>query len=308
MTECTSLKPIIKWAGGKTCIYKYFKNLLDFIDIDNIRYIDLFCGSLAIPCLLKPKRAIFNDINSSLINLYKIVKLYPTELLRELEILNDIKFNTKQKFLEMRTMFNVQKKTIDRLDKNKKVKHAALFIYLNKRCFNGLYRENSNGDFNVPYRESKTNIYEKDDIIRLSEYFNTNDILFYNESFESLCNKLHFNSLKTDVYSDIIYIDPPYFPCEKSSFTSYSKEPFLIKEQIKLSKLCKQLDKNGIRFILSNTPCDEIKEMYSSFNQYCFWIGRQMRSGKGKSDVYKKNEEANEILIWNYNKLIFFEN
>ena len=100
---------------------------------------------------------------------------------------------------------------------------------------------------------------------------------------------------------DLVYIDPPYYPCNKSSFTAYWKTPFLIEEQIKLAKYCKKLDKNNIKFIVSNAPCQEIKELYKDFNMKTFYIGRQMRSAEGKSDVFEKKNEDNEILIWNFN-------
>jgi DNA adenine methylase len=174
-------------------------------------------------------------------------------------------------------------------------------MYLNKRCFNGLYRENRSGEYNVPYKQYNTDIFHEDEILNLSRYFNQNDIQFYNRDFTEF-DISFFNQ------NDIVYIDPPYYQSNKSGFTSYWKTPFLIKEQIKLLEFCKALDRKGVKFILSNSPCREIRDMYSPFNQYVFWLGRQMRSGKGKSETFEKKNEENEILIWNFSKLIFMDN
>jgi DNA adenine methylase len=102
---------------------------------------------------------------------------------------------------------------------------------------------------------------------------------------------------------DLVYLDPPYYPCGKSGFTNYHQTPFLQKEQEKLFLFCKQLDKKGIKFIMSNSPCTEIKEMYQEYNQYDFYIPRQMRNAKGKSDVADTENESNEILVWNFSEL-----
>lgn len=286
------MKPIIKWAGGKTFISSQFLEVYNQSS-NSKRFIDLFCGSLAIPCIIKPENAVFNDINNQLINLYKIVKSAPKKLLKKLEELNNPDYNNKDKFNELRDIFNKNKD-----DKKLSVEQAGIFIYLNKRSFNGLYRENKDGKYNVPYRKYNTDIYIKEDILSLSKYFKQNNIKFYTR---------HFTEFSIDFFNndDIVYIDPPYYPSSKSSFTSYWKTPFGIKEQHILLDFCRNLDKKGVKFILSNSPCNEITDMYSEYNLHLFYIGRQMRSAKGVSDVYDKKEEANEILIWNFKKLNF---
>lgn len=289
--QINNLKPIIKWAGGKNKILEHFRILYN--STNHKRYIDLFSGSLSLPLILKPKKAIFNDINIWLINLYQVIKEQLPELLEELKILNQDKYNCKEEFNNIRNKYNLIKQKQD-LSNNEKIQMAVIFIYLNKRSFNGLYRENKEGKYNVPYRKYNVPIYRSKELIELSEYFNKNKIKFKSKSY----NEFKINKFKKD---DLIYIDPPYYPCKKSNFTSYWKTPFLIEEQKNLAKYCKELDEKNIKFIVSNAPCPEVKELYKDFNMKTFYIGRQMRSGEGKSDVFEKKNEENEILIWNFN-------
>jgi|TARA_B100000524_G_scaffold342260_1_gene237123 DNA adenine methylase len=285
------LKPIIKWAGGKNKILEHFKILYE--SAQHKRYFDLFSGSLSLPLILKPKKATFNDINIWLINLYQVIKDDLTLLEQELKKLNQDKYNCQDEFNKIRDRYNNLKKKEDITD-SEKIEMAGIFIYLNKRSFNGLYRENQDGKYNVPFRQYKTSIYNKEELVELSKYFNENKIKFKSKSYRKF-------KVKKFKEGDLVYIDPPYYPCNKSSFTAYWKTPFLVEEQVKLAKYCQKLNKKGIKFIVSNAPCQEIKELYKDFNMKTFYIGRQMRSAEGKSDVFEKKNEDNEILIWNFN-------
>lgn len=287
-------KPIIKWAGGKNKIIEKFKPLYERAKPK--RYIDLFSGSLSLPLLidsmnLSTKKSIFNDINKWLINVYKHCKDKPIELIEKLEEYNKKSKNNKECFNEIRDKFNNWK--LKKLSSRKKLEMAAIFIYLNKRSFNGLYRENQEGKYNVPYREYKTDIYSKEEILLFSKYLNKTKIKFKSKSYD----KFDISKFRK---GDLVYIDPPYYPSTKSSFTAYWKTPFLVEQQKELSEFCKKLDEKGIKFIMSNSPCDGIRELYKNFKMESFYIGRQMRSGKGKSEVFDKTDEANEILVWNF--------
>lgn len=287
------MKPIVKWAGGKNKIYDEFKTLLQSSNYN--RYIDLFCGSLSLPLLFLPKQAVFNDINSALINVYKVIKTDLNNLLDELKKINSIEYNNKETFDRLRTEFNENRKEV-----KDKTRYAALFLYLNKRCFNGLYRENRCGKYNVPYRKYNNDIYCEEELEELNKYLNENDIRLSSKSF----TRFDINFFKQ---GDLVYLDPPYYKSEKSAFTSYWKTPFLVEEQKKLLEFCKQLDSKGIKFILSNSPCTEICEMYREFNQKMFYIGRQMRNAKGKSKTFECKNQPNEILIWNFSRIDFLE-
>ena len=288
--QTNELKPIIKWAGGKNKIIEHFKPLYD--SANHKRYFDLFSGSLSLPLLLKPKKATFNDINIWLINLYQTIKDNLTDLKKELKKLNQDKYNCREEFNKIREKYNLLKHQ-EEISDSEKIEMAAIFIYLNKRSFNGLYRENQDGKYNVPYRQYKTSIYHENELNELSKYFNHHKINFKCKSY----NKFKLKKFKK---GDLVYIDPPYYPCKKSNFTAYWKTPFLAEEQKKLAEYCQELDKKGIKFIVSNAPCQEVKDLYKNFNMKTFYIGRQMRSAEGKSDVFQKKNEDNEILIWNF--------
>lgn len=288
--QSNELKPIVKWAGGKVKIYQHFVTLYNKSNCS--RYIDLFCGSLSLPLLIEPNKTIFNDINIWLINFYKVIKNNLSSLKLELNKLNKDKFNNNIEYNKIRDKYNLMKNKVN-LSKKEKIKMAAIFLYLNKRSFNGLYRENKDGKYNVPYREYNTSIYNEEDLNNLSKYFNDNKVKFKSKNYQDY-------KIKKFKKGDLVYIDPPYYPCNKSSFTSYWKEPFLVEQQNKLAKFCKKLDKKGIKFIISNAPCKEIENLYRDFQMKKFYIGRQMRSAEGKSNVFEKKEEANEILIWNF--------
>tara|TARA_B100001093_G_C26858371_1_gene1028587 strand:+ start:6704 stop:7609 length:906 start_codon:yes stop_codon:yes gene_type:complete len=290
--ETNKPKPIIKWAGGKSKIIDHFEKLYK---ISNYRrYIDLFCGSLSLPLYLTPNNAVFNDINIWLINLYKVIKKNPSELKKKLKKFNGNKYNNAEEFIKFRQKYNNYKEK-EKLNNSERIEMAALFLYLNKRSFNGLYRENLEGKYNVPFRSYNSDIYNEEELDELSKYFNNANIKFKSKSYKNF-------KLKKFKQGDLVYIDPPYYPCNKSSFTSYWKTPFLIEEQKHLAKFCKKLDKRGVKFIVSNSPCVEIENLYSEFNMKKFYIGRQMRSAEGKSDVFEKKEEPNEILIWNFSE------
>jgi DNA adenine methylase len=290
------ITPIVKWAGGKSKIEKEFKELYDKVKPE--LYIDIFSGSLTLPLILLPKKAIFNDINLSLINCYKVIKKYPDLLITNLKIYNHKDYNTKEKFNIIRDKFNILKHK-ENLDKKDKIELATLFLYLNKRSFNGLYRENSSGLYNVPYREYNSNIFNEDNILELSNYLNKNDIVLTNKNIFHIDIIETIKSYNISFDKILVYLDPPYYPSKKSKFTGYSKFPFNVDEQVKLKKICDILHKNKIKFIMSNSPCLEIKDLYKDYHQKCLYIGRQMRSGKGKSKVFSDNNENNEILIYN---------
>jgi DNA adenine methylase len=279
---------VIKWAGGKSKVVPLLQVLLEGCD----RYVDLFCGSICIPYTLGIKRAVLSDVNTSLITMYETVKRYPEKLIESLEVFNRVENNTRESYEKFRDEYNELKgkKGVD------SIRLSALFIYLNRRSFNGLYRENSKGYYNVPFRKYNTQIYDRNTILSLSRYLNESDIVFYNRSFKDF-------PIEFFKPGDVVYLDPPYYPI-KNQFTQYWSTPFGVEQQEVLRDFCEDLDRNGIRFIQSNSPCKEVEKLYSRFSRFSFSIGRQMRDASiGR--VEKEEEQDNEILIWNYEKMIF---
>lgn len=269
--------PVLKWVGGKRQLLPEIRKR---IPKKYKVYYEPFLGGGAVLFDLQPKKAIVNDLNSELINVYKTIKSFPTELVEELR-----KFSNDEE-----TFYNIR--NIDR-DKTKyqelsNIQKAARIIYLNKTCFNGLYRVNNAGEFNSPFgRYKNPNIVNDKTIYAVSKYFNTADITFKNGDFEECIKEIQKDSF--------VYLDPPYDPISKTSnFTGYNQGGFSDEEQIRIKNMCDRLNENGIKFLLSNSATPFIKELYKD---YIIDIVSAKRSVNSKAD---KRGEIEEVLIRNY--------
>ena len=259
LSEETNVKPILKWAGGKRELIPKIRNY--YKKLNPKKYIEPFFGGGAVYFdILKTinlslkKTSIINDINSDLIDMYRNIKTKPDEIIyfcKELE-----KIYYKYDYYYIREHFNgfdKNKKTIKRYEG---VMRSSSLILLNRTCFNGLYRVNSKGLFNVPkgsYKNPK--IIDEENLYKLSSLLpNVKNIL--NTEFDKISgiNK-----------GDLVYFDPPYHPLnETSSFTSYSGV-FGEKEQIRLRNYFRNLSNRGVHVILSNSCSNFIKEIYDEF-------------------------------------------
>lgn len=248
----SNIKPFVKWAGGKNGL---INSLISFIPKNFNSYFEPFVGGGALFFYLKnlnilnSKKIYLNDKNAELINAYKQIKINPNKLLEELEILKNN--HSKEYFYKIRNL----DRDFDFYSLSE-VFRAARFIYLNKTCFNGLCRYNAKGNFNTPMGSYKNpKIYDKDLIFSVHEVLK--NVLITNKDFEVV-------SLKAKK-GDFIYFDPPYYPINKtSSFVSYT-DNFSANEQIRLYKLFKMLDCEGIKVLQSNSNTDFIKELYKDF-------------------------------------------
>lgn len=273
-------KPFLKWVGGKGQLLEQFKNL--FPKKYN-KYYEPFVGGGAVFFYLKPESGHINDINQVLINTYKIIKTKPHDLI---ELLRDLenKFhktkdeNKKEFYYDIREKFNDIKKP--------NLQKSAYLIFLNKTCFNGMYRENSKGGFNVPFGQYKNpTILNESNILEVSKLLKHIEIT--NTSFEEC--------LENAEKGDFIYFDPPYYPLNKtSSFTTYSKDNFLEKEQEKLASLFKKLDKKGCYVMLSNSNTEFIKNLYKDYNIKKISASRMINS------ISSKRGKILELVIRNY--------
>ena len=241
------LSPILKWVGGK-------RQLLDIINPlipkKISTYVEPFVGGGAVLFDLKPKKAIINDYNEELINVYKVIKSFPEKLLLLLE--HHKKNNNEDYFYEIRSL--------DREDIYKdmtEVERAARIIYLNKTCYNGLFRVNQAGQFNTPYgRYKNPNIVNRPTIKGMSIYFNNNDIKIMAGDYRQALKGLRKGAF--------VYFDPPYLPISSSSsFTGYTDGGFDLDDQIELKEQCDKLNKRGIKFLLSNSDHKIIRDLYS---------------------------------------------
>lgn len=273
------LSPVLKWVGGKR---QLLNDIIPMIPKNCSTYVEPFIGGGAVLFELQPKKAIINDFNSELINVYTVIRDYSEELIKELQFHKDN--NTSEHFYAVRE-YDRKPEFFSQMTP---IQKAARVIYLNKTCYNGLYRVNSAGQFNSPYGKYKNpNIVNETVIRAMSKYFNENNIVIKNEDFKEALKGLRRGAF--------VYLDPPYMPISSSSsFTGYTENGFNEDKQRELKELCDKLDKKGIKFLQSNSDCEFIRELYSGYRIKTIKAKRAINS-KGNS-----RGEINEVLIYNY--------
>ena len=246
----SSLRPFVKWAGGKRQllaeIKKYFSE-----DMANYTYYEPFVGGGAVLFELQPKKAIINDSNAQLMIAYNVIKDNVEGLIALLK--NHEKNNDKNHYYEVRDSLskNAESGALNNVEK------AANLIYLNRTCFNGLYRVNSRGFFNVPYGRYKNPVICNDALLnQISIYLNSNDIIILNEDFESAISGANENAF--------IYFDPPYHSPDKANFTGYQADGFDEKAQERLRNVMMEMTKRGAKCLLSNADTEFIRELYNN--------------------------------------------
>jgi DNA adenine methylase len=272
--EKATCKPFLKWPGGKR---QLLRELLRHMPKKYGRFFEPFVGGGALFFAVKPEYGYISDINPELINVYEVVQ---NDVEKLIESLRKHK-NTERYFYQLRD--------IDLSEEYKhwgKVERASRLIYLNKTCFNGLYRMNSDGHFNVPYGFYKNpNIVDEQNLIACSALLKKTEIAL--ASFEAVEKKAR--------KGDFVYFDPPYVPLNKtSSFTKYYKDDFDLDAQFALRELCDRLDEKGVMFLLSNSYTDTVRELYK---KYEVKIVRANRAINCKADGRGK---INELIITNY--------
>ena len=247
-------KPFIKWVGGKRGL---LEQLLPLFPKDFNNYHEPFVGGGAVffelysKNLLSGKKIILSDINKDLVTTYKVIQSNPNNLIDNLK--NYKEQHSKEFYYKIREVDRKESyNTLSDLEK------ATRFIYLNKTCFNGLYRVNKNGFFNTPIGSYKNpNIADRETILNAS--LALQEALILEQSFEKVLD----NAKK----GDFIYFDPPYYPLNKTSnFTSYDSNCFLEEQQNKLFRVFKELDKIGCYVALSNSDTNFIKELYKEYD------------------------------------------
>ena len=272
-------KPFVKWAGGKRQIIDKLKEYVP----DNFNtYYEPFVGGGALLFELSPKKAIINDYNSELINVYNCIK--DEKKFNKMCIeLNHYENKHSEEFY-----YEIRNKDRDKTKFNRIVdyKRAARTIYLNKSCFNGLYRVNSKNEFNVPFNKKvKVNTYDSQNLGIIHSYLNFNDITMLNKDFEE--------SVKDAKEGDFIYFDPPY-DSDTDTFTSYTDEGFGKEEQKRLAKVYKELSYRGCYVMLSNHNTKLINELYKNFNIHVIEAKRNINANG------KKRGKVEEVIITNY--------
>lgn len=269
--------PVVKWVGGK-------RQLLDEITpllpkrVTN--YCEPFLGGGAVLFSIQPSKAIVNDLNADLITVYEVIRDDVEALIESLKKHE----NTSEYFYTLRDI-DRDKASYQSLSK---VEKASRLIYLNKTCFNGLFRVNSSGEFNSPFGHYKNpNIVNEPVLRAVSKYFNTSNITFYSEDFAETLSRVHKGGF--------VYLDPPYDPVSDTArFTGYNKGGFDRSEQLRLKRCCDELTQRGVKFMLSNSATEFIKELYQEYDITIVKAKRAINADASKRGAIE------EVLVRNY--------
>ena len=270
--------PLLKWVGGKRQI---LGELISLMPSTYNTYCEPFLGGGALFFALHPSKAIVNDINEELINFYEVVRDDHQALL---DIISEYQAKDCEEFFyEIRAL----DRDVENFKKTSKVVKAARTFYLNRTCFNGLYRVNSKGFFNSPYGKPIYKfIIDTDRFVAMSTYLKEQDITLCSNTYEYVLDKLK--------KGDFVYLDPPYDRVSTTSFTSYSKYDFTQADQHRLRLACDKLNERGVKFMLSNAPTDFIVEEFKDYHKSFVSASRIVNSkveGRGK---------GKEIIVRNY--------
>lgn len=279
-------KPFVKWAGGKRQI---IDKLMKFVPDEFDTYYEPFIGGGALLFELAPKKAVINDSNVELMNVYKCIK----DEVKFTKMCNELNHyeakHSKDFYLEIRSLDRDKSKFHRIAD----YRRAARTVYLNKSCFNGLYRVNSKNEFNVPFNKKlKVNTYDGQNLGIIHSYLNFNDVKILSVDFEEAvrdCKK-----------GDFIYFDPPY-DSDKGVFNSYTEDGFGKEDQKRLADVYKKLADRGCYVMLSNHNTRLVQELYGEFNIHVIEAKRSINANG------KKRGKVEEVIITNYEKKNGFE-
>jgi DNA adenine methylase len=277
-------KPFVKWVGGKRQLLEQFK-LMNLYPPEEFnpktgKYFESFVGGGAVFFDLLPKKAFLSDMNNELVITYNVIKNNVEVLIKSLKKHKNI----KEYFLKIRA------KDINKLTD---IQIASRFIYLNRTCFNGLYRVNSLGGFNVPFAGNKNPlICDEVNLKKISKALK--HVVIKHEDYKNVINRAK--------KGDFVYFDPPYYPINKtSSFTSYTKESFLEKEQIELRDTFVELTKRGCFVMLSNSDTSFINKIYSEIKIKGKLIRiNKVYAGRAINSDGAKRGKITEVLVTNY--------
>ncbi|MDL2219125.1 Dam family site-specific DNA-(adenine-N6)-methyltransferase [Ruminococcaceae bacterium OttesenSCG-928-O06] len=272
----TSIEPFVKWAGGKR---QLVERLAARMPSSYNRYFEPFVGGGALLFHIHPENATISDTNGELIHVYETICFQLEELMNRLTEIDDNQCEPyKDYYYSMRDKYN-QKISNETFD----VEMAALFIYINKHCFNGLYRVNRKGLFNVPFNNTSRPSYSRENLIAISEYLQ--EVTILNDDFQKACECAEAG--------DFVFFDSPYAPLNPTSFESYTKEGFSIEEHERLAKLFAELSKKNCYCMLTNHNTELIRDLYGAFVIEEVDVKRFINSDAS-------NRVGKEVIIRNY--------
>lgn len=279
----SNVAPFVKWAGGKRQLLPQIKERMP----ENYNnYYEPFVGGGAVTFELRPANAVINDINKALINAYRQICNVPEEFLKAVNKLDKEMSEQRTEAWGKEYYYYLREHYNDKLMKAEyDVELAALFVFINKHCFNGLYRVNGKGLFNVPYNNSRRASVDEKIIMDVSRYLQ--GVTIMEGDFETACS-----DAKKD---DFVFMDSPYAPLSPTSFESYTKEGFDIESHKRLAKLYDELTARGCYCMLTNHNTDLINELYGNkgYKIDVVSVKRMINSDAA-------NRVGEEVIICNY--------
>lgn len=273
------ISPVVKWVGGKR---QLLDSIMPLVPRSYTTYCEPFFGGGAVLFSLQPKSAVINDANEDLICLYRTIRDNVEPLIESLQQHE----NTSDHYYEVRALDRDKEVYASMSD----IERSSRLIFLNKTCYNGLFRVNSSGEFNTPFGSYKNpNIVNAATLRAVSNFFKNNDIQILSGDFADALAMLPEKSF--------VYLDPPYDPVSSSAaFTGYTSGGFGKEEQIRLRECCDELNRRNIKFLLSNSDTQFIREQYAAYTIETVQATRNINS---KGD---KRGSVNEVLVYNYRK------
>lgn len=263
------MRPLVRWAGSKK---KLLPKLSEYWDRPYDRYVEAFAGSASLFFHLAPKQALINDLNSELIGAYRVLQSSPEDIYSELEKIP----NVEASYYAMRSV-DVSSLT--------DMQRAVRFFYLNRFCFNGIYRTNSSGKFNVPYGGGKSGALPS-----LDEWTRASDLLrsaqLFSEDFEGFI-------LRNVRKGDFVYLDPPYAVSNRRIFRQYSAQTFGLEDVSRLGALLEEIDRRGAKFVVSYAKSPETRVIASR------WHIRQTLAQRNVAGFSEHRRRAVEVFISN---------
>ncbi|MEG2088108.1 MAG: DNA adenine methylase [Angelakisella sp.] len=269
--------PVLKWVGGKR---QLLEMLIPLLPKKITTYCEPFVGGGALLFALQPHTAYINDINGDLIGVYNVIK---TDVEALIAALSEYR-NNAEDFYTVRDWDRNKDKYSSLTD----VERAARVLYLNKTCYNGLFRVNSAGEFNSPFGSYRNpNIVNAPTLRAVSAYFNTATVYLSSSDYTTV--------LQAIPKGTFVYLDPPYDPVsDTANFTGYSRGGFSRENQVQLRECCDALHTRGIKFMLSNSATDFVREQYAAYHITTVQAKRSINS------ISSKRGEVDEVVVRNY--------
>lgn len=273
-----TVSPFVKWAGGKR---QLLAQIRERMPREYNRYYEPFIGGGAVVFDLLPENALINDINEALINAYVQIRENVDSFLANINRIDSaIGEDGKAYYYSMRNLYNMK---LEKMEYD--IELAALFVFLNKHCFNGLYRVNSKGLFNVPYNNSKRVSYDEESIRMTSDYLKR--VTITTGDFEDACRNAG--------RGDFVFLDSPYAPLNPTSFESYTKEGFTLESHERLARLYDELTERGCYCMLTNHNTELIEQLYGN-KGYTISVVNVKRMINSDAN----NRKGQEVIICNY--------